>query len=293
MTKFLLLADPHGKKPKIKTKQFDAIICPGDFCSDTLRPYITKYIKLRTKIGKKPNFNKICPKPLQKKLYNLSLKKGRKILEYLNSFQKPVFIVPGNWDPAPYFEGIKTKEKNLWDQLKKGLNNIIDIQNKKATYKGITLIGHGSTSSPEPLKQIPKNQFQTQKEYLEYNTRVKYFQQLLKKLSSLIKKSKNPIIFLSHNSPYNTKLDLVNKPKTYAHKKHYGSIIARKLIEKYQPLLCISGHIHEGYGKTKIGKTTCINSGLGPNINILLNINEKTNKITKMKFSSQGFRPKK
>lgn len=38
---------------------------------------------------------------------------------------------------------------------------------------------------------------------------------------------------------------------------------AREMIEKYQPLICESGHIHEHFGKDKIGKTVCINSGFG------------------------------
>jgi Icc-related predicted phosphoesterase len=43
--------------------------------------------------------------------------------------------------------------------------------------------------------------------------------------------------------------------------KPVGSTALRKAIEKYQPLLSLHGHIHEGRGATRIGKTLCINPG--------------------------------
>ena len=43
--------------------------------------------------------------------------------------------------------------------------------------------------------------------------------------------------------------------------KPVGSTALRKAIERYQPLLSLHGHIHEGRGATRIGKTLCINPG--------------------------------
>jgi Icc-related predicted phosphoesterase len=40
-----------------------------------------------------------------------------------------------------------------------------------------------------------------------------------------------------------------------------GSTALREVIEKYQPLLSLHGHIHEGRGTTRIGRTLCINPG--------------------------------
>lgn len=42
---------------------------------------------------------------------------------------------------------------------------------------------------------------------------------------------------------------------------HAGSHAVRHLIEKYQPLIALHGHIHESRGTAKIGKTVCINPG--------------------------------
>lgn len=43
--------------------------------------------------------------------------------------------------------------------------------------------------------------------------------------------------------------------------KPVGSTALRSVIEQHQPLLGLHGHIHEGRGSTRIGKTLCINPG--------------------------------
>jgi Icc-related predicted phosphoesterase len=40
-----------------------------------------------------------------------------------------------------------------------------------------------------------------------------------------------------------------------------GSTAVRKIIEKYQPLLGLHGHIHESAGFVRIGRTQCLNPG--------------------------------
>ena len=43
----------------------------------------------------------------------------------------------------------------------------------------------------------------------------------------------------------------------------------RRLIENYQPVLAVHGHIHEAGGERKIGDTLCINPGSEANHGIL------------------------
>jgi len=40
-----------------------------------------------------------------------------------------------------------------------------------------------------------------------------------------------------------------------------GSTAVRKVIEKYQPLVSLHGHIHESRASDKLGKTICLNPG--------------------------------
>jgi len=88
------------------------------------------------------------------------------------------------------------------------------------------------------------------------------FEQSEKKFASAIKnlKVKNhkyKIILVTHQPPYGTKLDYLDYLG-----RHVGSVSIRKFIEKYQPVLCVCGHLHTNFGKMdKIGKTIVINPG--------------------------------
>ena len=77
-------------------------------------------------------------------------------------------------------------------------------------------------------------------------------------------------IFNLHVPPYDSRLDTApdlkpdltprysgGQPVT----KPVGSHAVRQLIEEYQPLLALHGHIHESKGETRIGRTLALNSG--------------------------------
>ena len=62
-------------------------------------------------------------------------------------------------------------------------------------------------------------------------------------------------ILICHTPPVNTKVDMIKSGA------HVGSKAVRKFIEKHQPDLCITGHIHEASGEDIIGKTKVLNPG--------------------------------
>ena len=78
-------------------------------------------------------------------------------------------------------------------------------------------------------------------------------------------------IFNIHVPPYGTIIDKAPKLDKGAERavtslghvimESVGSKSVRQLIEKYQPMLSLHGHIHEGKGACKIGRTICINPG--------------------------------
>lgn len=97
-------------------------------------------------------------------------------------------------------------------------------------------------------------------------------EELEKKLEPLVKQIQNveTAVFNFHAPPYNSKIDECSeldedlKAVSRAGQpvmKPVGSTTVRKLIEIYQPLLGIHGHIHEGKGTYTIGRTLCINPG--------------------------------
>ncbi len=66
-------------------------------------------------------------------------------------------------------------------------------------------------------------------------------------------------------------LDENMRPKFAGHVlASVGSTAVRESIERHQPALALFGHIHEGRGVTKIGKTVCINPGSSYESGILL-----------------------
>lgn len=79
-------------------------------------------------------------------------------------------------------------------------------------------------------------------------------------------KDKSNAIFNFHAPPYGFALDLapeLSKDLIQAadRKIHVGSRAVAKMIEKYQPLIGLHGHIHESRGAQKIKRTLIINPG--------------------------------
>ena len=94
--------------------------------------------------------------------------------------------------------------------------------------------------------------------------------QLKVRYEAMISKLKDPhnAIFDIHVPPYKSGLD--DAPELDKNLRPVlagqslqpvGSTALREAIQKTQPLLGLHGHIHEGRGATRIGKTLCINPG--------------------------------
>ena len=94
--------------------------------------------------------------------------------------------------------------------------------------------------------------------------------QLQVRYEAMISKLKDPhnAVFNVHVPPYKSGLDEAPeldkdlRPVLAGQSlKPVGSTALRKAIETTQPLLGLHGHIHEGRGAMRVGKTLCINPG--------------------------------
>ena len=88
---------------------------------------------------------------------------------------------------------------------------------------------------------------------------------MLEELVAIVKDKSNAI-FNFHAPPYGFALDLapeLTKDLVQAadRKIHVGSRAVAKMIEKYQPLIGLHGHIHESRGAQKVKRTLIINPG--------------------------------
>lgn len=64
-----------------------------------------------------------------------------------------------------------------------------------------------------------------------------------------------PVIIISHQPPFNTLNDAVSA------NSHVGSRSIRNFIRRVKPVICFTGHIHEGVGIDFIGKSAIVNPG--------------------------------
>jgi len=97
-------------------------------------------------------------------------------------------------------------------------------------------------------------------------------EELLQKLERTVAKVKNveTAVFCFHCPPYDSQIDVAPKltedlRPVYAHGKPLmvpvGSKSVRAVIQRYQPLIGLHGHIHESSGYVRIGRTQCVNPG--------------------------------
>lgn len=271
--KILVIGDFHGKFPKkfvnlVKREKIDLVISLGDYL-----PFHYRKLWFKHCYGKDVELWEVIGKKKYKELVLEDLKRAEKILKVLNKFPVPVFTVLGNVDypSADDVMNVPRKIKKTmpgYDKKESFANRVKKYKNlKRFDYKALKFgnyifIGMRGHSIPGRVKS-------------------KAFRKHKEKLGKLFKKFKKEnkngkVIFVSHNIAHKTKLDIISQKtlKTalkghYGSKlkkkskmnKHYGSKLARRIINSYQPLLHIGGHIHESWGKDKIGSTIAINPG--------------------------------
>ena len=258
--KILAVGDFDGKFPKkyldiIKKEKIDVVVSDGDYPPFTLKEeffafvYGNPFLDLEDVVGKK-------------KFKEITIKddlEGESVMKKLNSLSIPVLSVLGNHDyhlpddctDFKLEENSKFKQERL-THLAKVIEKYKNIQRIDYSYAKIgefIFIGARGHSFPGDVKS---------KAYKKHRN---ILEKLFKKFEKENKQGK--VIFVSHNSPYNTKLDLISAKEAHADVKgkHYGSKMFRRILDKYQPIISISGHIDESWGKQKLGKTLAVNCG--------------------------------
>jgi Icc-related predicted phosphoesterase len=273
--KLLIIGDLHGQKPKINFAGFDAILSIGDIC-DTDYIRIIQFGQIEKKM-KDPSYRfspwyEIMGRRKARQEIEKTLLKARKLVEFLASFHVPVYIVPGNADlttePRATWGFMKT---DFFGELIRGVDNVKNIHGRIIDLGEFRLIGYGFSHGPEYPQEKGDRLFYSKN---DLSSKLKNYQSTIRKMNALFRKAKKPVIFLSHNVPYNTPIDKIEAIESSRYGRHYGSLVARKMIDKYQPQVFIGGHMHEHYGKVSLGKTACIAAGFGQDANTLLETEE-------------------
>lgn len=148
------------------------------------------------------------------------------IVNEVRKYANEIYAVPGNCD-YPEVNDYLTEQ---------GIN----LHGKGKVINGFALIGVGGS-----LPALGKTPTEYSEEELE-----DFFNRGISEVPNDL-----PIILMSHQPPMDTILDKLTSGT------HVGSSTVRSFIEKHQPLICFSGHIHEGVGIDSIGRTKLINPG--------------------------------
>lgn len=259
--KILVVGDCHGRKPEIEglVEDVNIVLVTGDVCGDSDRMRNAMFEAMESE----KMWYDVLGREQAKKSVEKSLEQGREVLKYLNSFDKPVFLVPGNWDWTGD-EAWEFLEGNRFQKLVDEFNSIHNINGQLFQDSEFSYIGYGPCPAPE-LPQHEDEKPASREEMIEIE---KEYREKKEELKEKFEASDNPVILLSHNVPHNSSLDRIENPDSPEDGRHYGSIIVKELIEEQRPPLAVAGHMHEGYGKEKIGETLAVNAGLHSTVKI-------------------------
>lgn len=276
--RILAIGDFHGTFPKkfykiIDKEKVDVVISLGDY-----PPFHYRKLWFKHCYGKDIQLWEVIKKKKAKQLAMEDFRRAEKALKALNELHTPVFTVLGNIDYPPDdttdFWNNKKHEIPKWDRkepflsILKKYKNITRFDYSYFKLGGYVFVGMRGHSMPGNVKS---KAFRKHKKILD-----KVFHKFKKE------NKERKVIFVSHNIANNTKLDMISikalnfaiknykrnnrdskiKRGRYGSKnRHYGSKMARQIIDKYHPILSLGGHIHEGMGKQKLGRTTLVNPG--------------------------------
>jgi len=154
-----------------------------------------------------------------------SRRDAEEVLNSLRCRNIPLLAVPGNCDGADVSNYLEEK----------GLS----LDGKTRSLDGLTVYGMGG-AMPGPAstpREIGEEEYERRFAALENSGDLRGG------------------ILVCHQPPYKTQLDRVMGFR------HVGSRAVRSFIERAQPILCLTGHIHESAGIDRLGHTTVINPG--------------------------------
>ena len=146
------------------------------------------------------------------------------VLDRAKAANVPTFVIPGNCDPKQILQVFE----------KYGVN----LHRKREKLDDVTFVGLGGSNLTP---------FSTPFELTETEIR--------EELVALAPALKGNWVLVTHAPPHGTKIDQA------AEGSHVGSKSIRQFIEQEQPLVALSGHVHEARNMDELGQTLLINPG--------------------------------
>lgn len=257
--RILVVGDPHGRVDllrKIPKKNPDLILLTGDLGkADFARNFYFNNVEREKKGQEKLEYGSKEIKSAYMEIYNSSMK----VLKYCSKFAPTWFI----------FGNVENKDAEIRkDNKKYGLNlplfvkevnkldNVSIINNRIRNFNGVRIGGLEYFIDTNWVRDFKPS---------DYEERIEKAKKQTDKAKRVLKwfGKYDLDILLHHQPPYGFLDKVGGKAPKHWQGKHAGSKTILDYIKKKQPKYAFCGHIHEGEGNTKIGKTEVYNLGVG------------------------------
>jgi Icc-related predicted phosphoesterase len=260
MVKILAVGDPHGseKIKKIPNKGFDFVLLTGDLGkADFARKFFFDNLERKREGLPEKDYSKKEAKATYKEIADSTLE----VIKYFSK-NSSAYSILGNVGTSMVRNSEVRKEEKKYGiklpYLKKEfgkLENFSLVRNRMRKINGLR-VGF--------LEYFVDTNWVQDFRPPNYKDRMKKAKEETEKARKILKGFGKIDILVCHQPPYGV-LDKVSgkygAPKDYVG-KHAGSKAILAYIKKFQPKYVFCGHIHEGEGMKKIGKTEVYNLGV-------------------------------
>lgn len=246
--RILFVSDFHGRVPDLSRWEADLVLAGGDYCEvDEIRQLKFQALSQNRPVKEWPL---IAGRARAEALVRRALDEGTAVVSRLAEDGRPVLAIPGNSDRiALEWPAMSETLRPRPDQPELA-PNVRDIDLRVVVVGGIAFAGLGGWSGPANPQRL-ENDIAT--------LRVEWERLLTERAAGNLPPP--PLVLLSHNVPHASTLDGVNNPDlpAFAQGKLVGSHRCRAALEAFSPVLCLTGHLHENYGRTeRINRTLCL-----------------------------------
>jgi Icc-related predicted phosphoesterase len=245
--RILFVSDFHGRVPDLSRWAADLVLAGGDYCEvDEIRKLKFEALSQGRPVKDWPE---LAGRARAETLVRRALDEGSAVVRRLADDGRPTLAIPGNSDRvALEWPALADRVQPRPDVPE--LGSVTDIDLRVVMFGGVAFAGLGGWSGPANPQRL-ENDIAT--------LRVEWERLLAERAAGGL--APPPLVLMSHNVPYASTLDGVNNPDlpAFAQGKLVGSHRCRAALDAFRPVLCLSGHLHENYGRTeRIDRTLCL-----------------------------------
>ncbi len=236
----LFLSDFHGHMPDVSAWEPELIIAGGDYCEvDEIRQL--KFAAMARGLHA-TRWPELAGRSRAEELMDRALEEGAAVVSALARCGVPVLAIPGNSDRVTLGAPAEMVARHLPRPDRPDIpGRVTNIETRVVMRPGgWAFAGLGGWSGPhDPARQSRE----------------------LAALQAQAAGLRAPLLLVSHNVPLGSTLDGVSNPDlpAFAQGQQVGSQRCLAVMAALAPRLCLTGHLHENFGRVqRIGDTLCV-----------------------------------